>query len=81
MAETMTIDLPEEVRREVERLARERGVSPGEFAAGATAEKVGAIQSAAAYFADRAKRAKAGRLREFLNRDGGEPPGPGGEAE
>ncbi len=81
MTETMTIDLPEDVRREVERLARERGVSPEEFVAGATAEKVGAIQSAAAYFAERAKRAKPGRLREFLNREGGEPPQPGDEAE
>lgn len=83
MSDAITVDLPEPVKREVERLARERGVSPEEFVVGATAEKVGAIQSAAAYFAERAARAKPGALKRVFgtDREGGEPPRPGDEAD
>jgi len=79
----MTIDLPDDVKREVERLARERGVSPEIFIAEAAADRVGAIQSAAEYFATRAARAKPGALERVFgtHRTGGEPPRPGDEAD
>lgn len=80
---SIVVDLPEDVQREVERLARERGVSPEEFVAIAAADKVGALETAAAYFAARAKRAKPGALERVFgtNREGGEPPRPGDEAD
>ena len=48
MSDVLTVELPEDVAREVMRLARERGVTPEEFIARATADKVGAATSAAA---------------------------------
>jgi hypothetical protein len=57
---TLTVRLPEGVAREVERLAREGGVTTEQFLASAAAEKVSAIASAADYFAERGKRADWG---------------------
>ncbi len=81
MSETLTVELPEDVSREVERLARERGVTPAEFAARAVADKVGAAVSAAEYFAERGKRARPGDAERFFSREGGERPRAGDEAE
>lgn len=81
---TITVNLPEGVAREVERLAREGGVSVGQFLASAAAEKVSAIGAAANYFAERGKRADWGAFEKVfgLNREGGnEPPQPGDEIE
>lgn len=79
----MTIELPDHLREEIERLARERGVSPEVFIAEAAADRVGASQSAAEFFAERAKRAKPGALERVFgtHREGGEPPRPGDEAD
>lgn len=82
MSETMTIEVSEEVRREIERAAEAKGVSPEEFVAAAAAEKAGVVQSAAAYFASRASRAKAGAFERVFGRDragGNEPPRVGDE--
>lgn len=83
MTETITIELPETVRREIDRVARERGWTAEEFVAWAAAERAGAIQSAAAYFAERARRAKPGAFEKVfgLDREGGEPPREGDEIE
>lgn len=78
---TVTVRLPEGVHREVERLARESGVSPEQFLASAAAEKVSAILDPAAYFAARASRADERVFDRVMKRTGGEPPRPGDEAD
>jgi predicted transcriptional regulator len=78
---TMTIELPAALSHEVERLARERGVTPAEFAARAVADKVGAAVSAAEYFAARAKRADDEAFDRIMKRKGGEAPRAGDEAD
>lgn len=80
MSDTIVnVRLPEGVHREVERLARESGVTTAQFLASAAAEKIGALLDPAAYFAARAARADDAAFDRILNRDGGEPPGPGDE--
>lgn len=81
MSDVLTIELPDELVREVERLARERGVTPEEFVVRATADRVGAAVSAAAYFAERATRARPGTARQFFSREGGEKPRRGDESD
>lgn len=79
MSDALTVELPENLAREIERLARERGVTPAEFVARAAADKVGAAADAAAYFAERAARASDGAAKRFFSRAGGEPPRAGDE--
>jgi hypothetical protein len=82
MSDTMIIEVSDELRREIEKAAEAKGVSPEEFVAAAAAEKAGVVQSAAAYFAARAARAKPGAFERVFGRDraaGAEPPRPGDE--
>lgn len=73
---TLSIELPPGVRRAVERLARENGVTPEQFLATAAAKKVGVLTDAKAYFAERAARADLEWFDRFMARKGGEPPTP-----
>lgn len=78
----ITIEVSDELRREIEKAAQAKGVSPEEFVAAAAAEKAGVVQSAAAYFAARAARAKPGAFERVFGRDrvgGNEPPRAGDE--
>jgi len=78
----ITIEVSDELRREIEKAAKAKGVSPEEFVAAAAAEKAGVVQSAAAYFAARAARAKSGAFERVFGRDrpgGDEPPSAGDE--
>lgn len=52
----VTVKLPEGVAREIERLAREGGVTPEQFVASAASEKLSAIISAGQYFTKRGER-------------------------
>lgn len=82
MSDTMIIEVSDELRREIEKAALAKGVSPEEFVAAAAAEKAGVVQSAAAYFAARAARAKPGGFERVFGRDrtgGDEPMRPGDE--
>lgn len=82
MSDTMIIELSDDLRREIERAAEAKGVSPEEFVAAAAAEKAGVVHSAAAYFAARASRAKAGAFERVFGRGrvgGNEPPREGDE--
>lgn len=81
MSDTLTVELPDGLARDVERLARERGMTPEEFLARAAADKVGAAVDAAAFFSARAARADVGAAERFFGRDGGEPPRAGDEAD
>ena len=74
MSETLSVKLSPELADAVERVARERGVTPAEFVAYAAADKVGEVESAAAYFRRRASRARSGDALRFFQRRGGEPP-------
>jgi predicted transcriptional regulator len=76
---TFTLELPDTVAQEVERLAREQGISTAEFLAQAAIARVDSVEAAAAFFAERAKRAKAGTAAKFFARKGGEQPRPGDE--
>lgn len=78
---TFTLELPPAVAEEVERLAREQGISPADFLAQAAVARVGSVEAAAAYFTERAKRAKPGTAKRFFTRKGGLPPQPGDEIE
>lgn len=82
MSDTLVIELSEELRREIEKAAHAKGVSAEEFVAAAAAEKAGAVQSAAAFFAARASRAKPGAFERVFGRErtgGNEPPRTGDE--
>lgn len=79
MTDVLEIALPDPLRREIDRLAKERGISAAEFIALAAAEKAAAIEEAAAYFRSRAARAVPGTARAFFTRTGGEPPREGDE--
>ncbi|MGH6950279.1 MAG: toxin-antitoxin system HicB family antitoxin [Vitreimonas sp.] len=78
---TVTVRLPEGVHREVERLARESGVSAEQFVASAAAEKVSAILDPEAYFAARAARANDQAFDRIMHREGGVAPRLGDEAD
>jgi hypothetical protein len=70
----LTIELPPGVRKAVERLARESGVTPEQFLASAAAEKVGVLTDPKRYFAERAARADLAWFDRFMARKGGEQP-------
>ena len=67
--------LPESVKSEVERIAKEDGISMNQFIATAVAEKISSMRTAA-YFLERASGGGLDLARRILNRDGGEPPAP-----
>lgn len=69
MSDIVHIELAESVRREIEKAALTKGVSPEEFIAAAAAEKAGAVASAAAYFAARAARAQSGSFAQVFGSD------------
>lgn len=70
----LTIKLSDEVRERIDRLAREQGVSVEDFVAAAAAEKAGAVEEAAAYFAERTRRAKPGAAGRFFRQEAGDEP-------
>lgn len=75
----LSVRLPPGVRKAVERLARQSGVTPEQFVASAAAEKVGVLTDAKAYLAERAARADLRWFDRFMARKSGEVPGPGDE--
>lgn len=79
MSSELTITIPEGLRREIERLAAETGVTPEQFVAVAAAEKAAGAETAEAFFAARRGRGDRAWFDAFMSREGGEPPGPGDE--
>jgi hypothetical protein len=69
------VRLPARLATEVERRAREQGVSVDQFIATAVAEKLAAL-SAAEFFAERRVRADFSAFDRLMRRKGGEPPAP-----
>jgi hypothetical protein len=67
--------LPRSVKAEVERRAKEDGVSINQFVATAVAEKLAAMNTAT-FFAERRERADFATFDRLMRRKGGEPPQP-----
>jgi hypothetical protein len=70
--------IPASMRSRLEKVSAEDGSSMNQFILLAVAEKL-AVLEAESFFAERRKRGDLNRLRQFLNREGGEPPRPGDE--
>jgi hypothetical protein len=78
---TYPLKLPQSVKEAAARLAKQDGVSLNQWLASAVAQKVGAVEAAADFFAKRRARAKPGRLREILRNAPDVAPMPGDEIE
>ncbi len=72
---TYPLRLPRSVKAEVERRAKEDGISINQFVATAVAEKL-AVMNSAAFFAERRNRADFKAFDRIMRRKGGEPPVP-----
>ena len=75
---TYPLRLPRSVKTEVERLAKDEGISVNQFVATAVAEKLAAMNTAA-FFAERRARADFAAFDRLMRRKGGEPPRVGDE--
>jgi hypothetical protein len=73
---TYRLRLPRSVKAEVERRAKEDGISINQFVATAVAEKL-AVMNTASFFAERRNRADFKAFDRLICRKGGEPPTPG----
>lgn len=72
---TYPLRLPRSVKAEVERRAKEDGISINQFVATAVAEKL-AVMNSAAFFAERRNRADFKAFDRIMRRKSGEPPVP-----
>ena len=72
---TYPLCLPRSVKAEVERRAKQDGISVNQFVATAVAEKLAAMNTAE-FFADRRKRADFDAFDRLMRRKDGEPPQP-----
>jgi len=72
---TYPLRLPRSVKAEVERRAKEDGISINQFVATAVAEKL-AVMNSAAFFAERRNRADFKAFDRIMRRKGGTPPVP-----
>ena len=76
---TFSLRLPISLKAAVEKLAAADGTSMNQFLVMAAAEKLAAITTAEAFFAERKDRADRDAAICFLTRPGGEPPHPDDE--
>lgn len=74
---TYPLKLPASVKTAAARLAKQDGVSLNQWIASAVAEKVGAVETAADFFARRASGAKPADMLWYLERAPDGPPIPG----
>jgi hypothetical protein len=72
---TYPLRLPRSVKAEVERRAKQDGISINQFVATAVAEKLAAMNTVA-FFAERRDRADFKAFDRLMRRKGGEPPRP-----
>ena len=70
---TYPLRLPNSIKAEVERLAKQDGVSINQFIATAVAEKISALRTAD-FFSERRNRADLATFDRLMRRDGGELP-------
>jgi hypothetical protein len=76
---TYPLKLPASVKAAAARLAKEDGVSLNQWIAAAVAQKVGAVETAAAFFRRRAGTARPEDLHAILALAPDNPPDPGDE--
>ena len=72
---TYPLRLPRSIKAEVERRAKEDGISINQFVATAVAEKL-AVMNSAAFFSERRNRADFKAFDRLMRRKGGESPAP-----
>jgi len=60
------LKLPNSIKQAAQRLAKEDGVSLNQWISSAVAQKVGAVETAAEFFARRAAKAKGNGLMHYL---------------
>lgn len=75
MTKPLTIDLPDSVAAEAEKIAQAAGENLATFAARAIAFEV-ERERTETFFTERRARANIARAMEILNRNGGQPPAP-----
>jgi HicB family len=73
---TYPLKLPNSVKKAAQRLAKEDGVSLNQWISAAVAEKVGVVETAAAFFQKRAGNARGSGLMKFLRKAPNTPPAP-----
>jgi len=78
---TYPLKLPNSIKKEAQRLAKEDGVSLNHWISVAVAQKIGAVDTAAEFFKRRAAGATGEELKYFLSRVPNRPPDPGDEIE
>jgi hypothetical protein len=76
---TFSLRLPLSLKAAVEKLAEADGTSMNQFLVMAAAEKLTAMRTAEAFFAERKGRGDRNAAIRFLRRAGGEPPRPDDE--
>ncbi len=76
---TVSLKLPRSLKAAVEKLAKADGTSVNQFLVMAAAEKLTAMQTAEAFFAERKGRGNKEAAMRLLRRAGGEPPRSGDE--
>ncbi len=76
---TYPLKLPSSIKAAAARLAKEDGVSLNQWIASAVAQKVGAVETAADFFRQRAGDARPEDLHSLLARAPDLPPDPGDE--
>jgi len=76
---TYPLKLPASIKSAAARLAKEDGVSLNQWIASAVAQKVGAVETAAAFFRQRAAQAKPEDLHALLALAPNRAPDPGDE--
>ena len=72
---TYPLRLPRSIKAEVERRARQDGISVNQFVATAVAEKL-AVMTTAEFFVERRARADFEAFDRLMRRQGGQQPGP-----
>ena len=72
---TYPLRLPRSIKAEVERRAKEDGISINQFVATAVAEKL-AVMNTATFFAEHRSRANFKAFDRIIRRKSGEPPAP-----
>jgi len=65
---TYPLKLPASIKAAAARLAKEDGVSLNQWIATAVAQKIGVVETAAAFFQQRAERAKPGDLKRIMRK-------------
>jgi HicB family len=76
---TYPLKLPASIKAAAARLAKEDGVSLNQWISAAVAQKVGAVQTAAEFFRQRAQGAQPGDLESILAKVPDRPADPGDE--